>query len=569
MYDLIIKNGLIIDGTGSDAYISDIGIIGEKISSISKEITEESKVVIDAKGKFVTPGFIDPHSHAEMNVLFYNKCQSLVFQGVTTFVGGNCGGSAAPVGKYWDTKIMDLSKLKGVNPSYYTWFDTPLKTEDAVTQIKEVYGLDVSYKTLEDFCKKTEELGISANYYPLIGHGSIRDLVMNGEARNATEEEIERMKDLLEQAILEGANGMSTGLDYPPGAYSTTEELVELGKVLKKHEGVYATHFRGRKLFTTGEGGFDPEGGLREALEISKKADIPVHISHVVPNKTVEEIIEQYDDAIRNGYKVTFDVISNTSGGGGTFVYLAFLVKPWYLAAGTIEQFVKNLNEADYCSDMKRTMKDSKWYFANDVALPGIEKGVLVTESTNKNYIDKTLAEIMAEHKWDYYDCLINILREDPLTKIKYGIDGDEENENIVLKLLQHKLAMPCSDGYAFDDKARMGHSTPLDFLPHQNSYCYMIKYLMKYKSERIEDTIRKATGYVAEVFKIKQRGTLVGNNYADIVIFNPDNLKTNESIYETRNYPSGIDYCIVNGKITSKDGEHTGELAGKVLRRK
>ena len=100
MYDLIIKNGLIIDGTGSDAYISDIGIIGEKISSISKEITEESKVVIDAKGKFVTPGFIDPHSHAEMNVLFYNKCQSLVFQGVTTFVGGNCGGSAAPVGKY-------------------------------------------------------------------------------------------------------------------------------------------------------------------------------------------------------------------------------------------------------------------------------------------------------------------------------------------------------------------------------------------------------------------------------------------------------------------------------------
>lgn len=568
MYDLIIKNGLIVDGTGAEAYVSDIAIIGEKIVAISKEINEAAERVIDAKGSYVTPGFIDPHSHADMNIMFYNKCQSMIFQGVTTFVGGNCGGSAAPVAKYWDTKIMDLSQIKGVNPSYYTWIDSPLETEEAVKQIKDIYGIDASYKTLEDFYTKVEDLGISTNFYPLIGHGSIREIVLNGEPRVATEDEIEKMKELLEKELLAGANGMSTGLDYPPGAYSSTEELVELGKTLKKHNRIYATHFRGRKLFTTGEGGFDPEGGLRESLEISEKADIPVHISHVAPNNSVEEILSQYDEALEKGYRVTFDVISNTSGGGGTFVFLAFLVKPWYLASGSVEQFKKNLQDPDYCYDMKRNMKDSKWYFANDVALPGIEKSVVITESLNKSYLNKSLGDIMSEKNWDYYDAIINILREDPLTKIKYGGSVDEENDRVVLKLLHHKIAMPCSDGYSFDDKARMGHPTPLDFYPHQNSYCYMIKYLTNYKSERIEDTIRKATGFVADVFKINKRGTLIENNYADIVIFNPDNLRTNENIYETRNYPSGIDYCIVNGKITAEKGEHTGALAGKVLRK-
>jgi len=569
MYDLIIKNGWIVDGSGSEKYIADVAILDDKIIKIGNLEYTEGKLVIDAQGKIVCPGFIDPHSHADVTIMFYPQNESCILQGVTTFIGGNCGDSAAPVGEYWDNKVLDLDKIKGVIPSYYTWYNSQIKSVEVKKQAKEQYGLDLNYETLGQFCLLLEKMKISSNYYPLVGHGNLRNLVMKNDVnRPATSEEVEKMKLLLEDALMLGARGLSTGLDYPPGAFATTEEIIELAKVVKKYDGIYASHIRARKLFTTGEGGYDPEGGLQEAFLIGEKTGVKVHISHLIMIKNPEYTIELFRAARDKGINVTYDVIANTTAGGGTFTYLAFILKPWYLTAGTPEQFEMNLRDSDYVEAMKKDMSSSKWYFANFGALPGVEDAILITHCKNSEFENKTVKSIMEENGWTYSDTLINIAKSDSLTRIKYGTPSKETEHELLKELYAFSGAMPSSDGFAVDDKACFGFAAPFCMYPHQNSYNYAIRYLKRYLLESLEKSIYKATGLVAETFGIANRGFIKENCFADIIVVDLDSLDCNENIFDSRTYPSGVDYVVVNGLITSNLGEHTGEKAGRVLRK-
>lgn len=566
MFDLIIKNGTIVDGTGKEKYIADIAIKGDRIVKIEKHIQDRSKQEIDATGNIVCPGFIDTHTHIDETILFYPENKSYLLQGVTTFIGGNCGTSAAPVGEQWLNVSELFTKSKKMKPKYYELYNN-WKTKDVVKEYKELYDVNLDYITITDFFNKIKEIGISNNYYPLVGHGNIRNIVM-GENKNrvATEQEVEEMKILLNEVMQEGVRGMSTGLDYPPGAYSTTEEIIELAKIVEKNDGIYCSHVRARNMYTESKGDVDMYGGFKEAFEIGRQAKIPVHVSHVYGVDSIEETKKMFLDAKNEGVDVSYDVISSTSAGIINYIYLAKVTSPWFLAAGSLEQFEENLKDQYYIENMKRDMVENFWVMTNEKTYPIITDMIRIVSCKDKKFELKKIKEIMDENNWTYQDTLINILKADILTKVKIGTETSEEQNSLIKELLDFELAMPCSDFFAVDENTLLGYPTPLEILPHPNGFNAFVKYLTMYRTNNLEESIKKATGYVAERFNIVDRGKLLNGKYADILIYNPAKLDLNESIYDTRRYPKGVEYVIVNGEVAIKNGYYSGARSGRIL---
>jgi len=248
-YDLLIKNGRVIDGTGNTWFKKDIGISEGKIKSLGF-VDGNSEKTIDADGMIISPGFIDLHSHVDQDILAYPNAENCIMQGITTAVAGNCGMSLAPI----NPNRIDILKK----------FQEPFLAKD--------FDYEWDWETLGEFYKKVEKQGISINIAPLVGAGAIRIAVKGFDSNKVSKEEMNKMKILLEQSIKDGAFGMSTGLIYPPGCYFSTSELIELGKVLKKYGLIYATHIRneGDRLMEA----------VEEAIKIGEENNIAIEISH-------------------------------------------------------------------------------------------------------------------------------------------------------------------------------------------------------------------------------------------------------------------------------------------------
>ena len=272
MKTIIIRKGTIINGNKEDSFIGDIKIAGDKIEKILDNIEESADIEIFADGKIVCPGFIDPHSHADVDLLFAPENKANLMQGVTTFIGGNCGDSLVPVGKEnWEMGTQHYAKLKNFVPYYYDQSIPPMDKENAIKEYKESYGVDLSFETFSQYFAELNKKGFSVNYYPLIGHNNLRKIVMGKDCnREATAAEIEQMKVILKENLEMGINGMSTGLDYLPGTFSSKEEVLELSKTLKDYNGIYASHVRSRTMFVDGKPGFHQDRGISEAVNIGK-----------------------------------------------------------------------------------------------------------------------------------------------------------------------------------------------------------------------------------------------------------------------------------------------------------
>lgn len=577
--DIIIKKGSIVDGTGKDMYKGDIGIKDDRIVKIGKLDGYNAQKIIDAEGLIVSPGFIDMHSHGEITILLYPEAQSSILQGITTMVGGNCGISPAPIKDYWLMQFWEFDFWYEIDP--YIFYENTIQPLDKVKDvIKKKFDIDINWSTFGEFLDRVEEKGTSINYIPLVGHGQIRTQVMGKNSnREATREEIEKMKEFIREAMESGAYGMSTGLDYVPGAYCNTEEIIELAKVVKEYNGIYATHWR-----RTGVRKGTPKRpkkikGIEEAIKIGKKANIKVQISHLLsgyeiypePPAALDRAsayatLDVIDRAIDEGVDVAFDVIPNTSGGIATTPYIISYFFPWLKQASSVKQFVNNLLAKDFRADIKKFIMDGKWYSLNPKVNPEWDKGIIICSSKNKEYEGKPLSEISESKNMDALDLLFDMLVEDPYIKAKSVMMSDEG----VKVFLKHPKSMVCTDAFVFDDKGVWGIDTEIPrFLPHPNTYCAFPRYITTYGENRIEDTIRRITGFPAEWLGIKDRGIIKEGAYADIVIFDKNGLKTNEDYIEPRNYPEGINYVIVNGKVVVDEGKHTGELSGKVIRMK
>lgn len=573
MYDLIIKNGMIVDGLGNESYQADLAIQDGRIVKIG-HFDERAKKVIDAKGRYVTPGFIDPHSHADMSLLVWPQNEAYTLQGVTTQICGNCGLAAGPIGdEFWEFWCWEYKSLNKTYKSIFEPYNFQTPKDAMIQALKEDYQLDVNWKTLGEFMDEASRQGFSCNYYPMSGHNHIRNAVMGKEYRHATQEELEKMKEILRDDLEHGSQGFSTGLDYLPGRYASTEEIIALVEVVKEYGGVYCSHVRG----------FDPQDpsqpnmlyGVQEATEICRQTGVKTNISHMSSlfqctpegsewmEKALAEasVVELEKGWREEGLPIMYDVIANPSSGGSTIPYLMGLLRPWVLMCGSVEEFLKRLEYFDFVEMMKQQSQHNMMFAGNQMP-----KMVMIVSCQNHRYDGKRISDIMDEyHLETMMDAVLMVIQNDPYTTITFVVEGGDMT---VKTLLDSERAMPCSDGFAFNLDTQMDYPKPLNRMPHPNNYCYAIRYLVNYGPKRFEDKIKQMTSVPAQWFNIEDRGTLEVGKWADIVIIDYDHLKTNEDMVETGKAPDGIDYVIINGVIAAKHKNHTGALAGKVLRR-
>ena len=581
-FDILIKYGEIIDGTGAPGYKGDIAVKGEHITALG-EISSSAVEVIDARGHIVSPGFIDVHNHGDLSILYYPEAESFVKQGITTFVGGQCGSSPGPyqnnIGSpwfYWD--IYDE-----VAPyMYYSKWVIP--REDFNKKHKETYGWELDWNTLGEFFQKLEKNGISPNYVPLVGHGDVRTLVMGPDyKRNTTKDEITELKKHVEQAMLDGCRGMSVGRDYDPGIYADLDELVACAEIVSKYGGVYASHSLRtghRKARKPGDNGQPKTIGVLEAIDVGRKANLPVQISHLgalydvnpgdselMKEASVKATLKIIDDAREEGLDINFDVIPNCETGGiVTSPLLASRLAPWIKTSGGLEQFSKALSMKDYREDIKNVLNSGKYYYFNPNLMKGWAKNTKIEACLNKDYIGKTVAEVATNADIDELEALMEILCQDPETTAT----GSYSDPFILLQFYKHPEMMIGIDTFALDDKWQIKH--PPYYLPNQNSYGGFPRYLRKAvresKTISIEEAIRKITSLPARKFKLEDRGILKPGAKADITIFNKETVRDVGDQLKPRQYPEGIEHVLINGCPVVRDHKHTGALPGKILYR-
>lgn len=582
--DLIIKNARIVDGTGAPAFSGAVAVKGERISAVGRvegDLSVDAAETIDAGGLVVSPGFIDAHDHGDCSILYYPRAESWVRQGVTTFVGGNCGTSPGPYGDYMDAAYFLYDLYWRIAPDMY--YGEHLQPIDKINELhREAYGWEIDWRTLGGWMDRVEAKGTSTNVVPIAGHGDIRYLVMGRDyRRKATKKEVSAIQEHVARAMEDGCRGLSVGRDYNPGYWAETSELVACAEIAAKYGGVYTSHSLRTGLREERRPG-DPQpaktSGVLEAIEVGRRAKLPVEISHLSPlydvwppgNKAMAEAsakatLKIIDDAREEGLDVNFDLIPNTTGGIYATPYLASALMPWLRIAGSLDQLGRALAMPALREEIKATITSGKWYNLNPNLTPMWAIGPTVVECAEEKYRGKTITQIARELKVDELDALMEVLRADPHTRasIQGGVPG-------FMMLVKHPAAMIGVDTFGVDDKFEI--KTPPGILPNENTFGGHPRYLRTAVREAklltLEEAIRKITSLPASKFKLRDRGVLREGAYADLVVFDPDTITDRGSTLKPRVYPKGIEYVAVNGKLVVEKEKHTGEKPGKVLRR-
>lgn len=536
MLDLIIKNGEIVDGSGDKSFKSDIGIKDSKIQIISTDIKEESKNYIDAKGHVVSPGFIDIHSHSDFTLFINNRGESKIRQGITTEVVGNCGFTAGPIR---ESHLNDLL-------SYLA--NTVILSEEEKKKWR--------WETQADFIAGIGEKGISFNIAPLVGQGTIRVAAMGFEKRKPSANELDDMLKMLRKEMDKGLYGLSTGLQYEPGLYTTMDELIEMTNIVKSYNGVYATHMR--------DEGRDGLKCISESIEISQKTGVSLELSHLKASFYQNwgdsvKALKLIDDARSSGIDVDFDVYPYIAYGSG----LIDLIPPWAREHGAekmVEMLKNETTRARIINDMNRQVRgwDNP---AKGLSWKDIKIATLKTDK-NKKYEGKSLDEISHDMGCQPQEAVIKLLiEEEGGIKCIYFAMCDEDLETII----KHPSSIFGTDGRAMAIYGPLGKGAV-----HPRYYGTYPRILGRYVRDKkilsLEEAIKKMTLLPATKMKFKKRGQLKEGYYADIAIFDKDEVIDVATFEKPHNYPIGIEYVIVNGQVVISKGEHTGRLPGRVL---
>lgn len=535
--DLLIKQGKVIDGTGNPWFRADVGVLDGKIHSVGKLGKMNAKKIIDASGNFVTPGFVDAHSHSDFNTLVYRDMENTIHQGITTVVAGQCGSSPAP--------LSDIIREEA--------------QKESEANLPEGVELELTWSSFDEYLREEEKEALGANVGHLVGHGAIRAAAMGYDARAPSRDELDAMCNYAEEAMISGAYGLSTGLIYPPGIYADTKEIIELAKVVAKYGGVYDSHIRGE--------GKTLMKALEEALEVGYKADIPVQISHhKIASKSLwgssVQTLEMFEEAREKGLDVTVDQYPYKAGSTS----LITLLPPWVHDGGR-EKALERLRDPKLRARMHKEIQEGIEGWENFAGELGWEKVYVTSVITdeNKPVEGMNLTEIKEYRgSQDEFTALYELLLEEEGAAgmvIFYGNEGD------VKRIMKHPLHMVGTDAGCCNIEGPFCKGKP-----HPRHYGTYPRVLGKYVREEgvltWEEAIRKMTSFPAQRFGILDRGLLRPGMCADITVFSPDTVIDNATYKDPHKFPSGIPYVIVNGEITISEGEFTGKRAGKTLRK-
>jgi len=529
-YDLAILNGRIIDGAGNPWHKADIGIAGGRIRSIGR-LDGSAREKIDAEGLVVTPGFVDMHSHSDLQLLVNPLAESKIRQGVTTEVIGNCGSSPAPLNEYTREE----------------------ERKDAGELAKKI---DWDWLSFDDFLRKMQRSGVALNVAPLVGNAAVRTMVMGFEARKPTPSELAKMKALTARCMEEGAFGLSTGLIYSPSCYAKTSEIIELCKVVARYGGIYASHIRG-------EG--DPlTSSVREAITIGKEARIPVEIAHhKAAGKRnwgkVTKTLAMIQEARDHGVDVTCDVYPYTAGATG----LAAGIPSWAHEGG-MDKLIERLKDPKTRLRIRREILKGIQGWENLIGTAGPENIMITSSEKHRNYQGKRISDLAKAKRKDPLNFIFDLLIEETG---RVGIVLFMINEDDMRKVLSSEFSMIGSDAAAQAPYGVLGRAKP-----HPRSYGTFVRVLGKHVREEgllsLPEAIRKMTSLPARKIGLWNRGLVRVGNWADLVVFDEDTVGDKATYMNPHQYPAGIKYVIVNGKVVIKGKRHRKILPGKVLRR-
>ncbi|HID1126214.1 D-aminoacylase [Clostridioides difficile] len=523
----LIKHGLIVDGNKTPAYEGDILIENEKILKISQDLNEEADKVIDAKGRVICPGFIDTHSHSDLVILVNPYNEVKIRQGITTEVLGQDGISMAPLPQeHISSWRKNLAGLDG-----------------------ESDEIDWKYEITENYLKMMDYNGVGLNETYLVPHGNVRMEAMGLEDRPATKEEIQKMCEITERELKAGAIGLSTGLIYIPCAYSLTEEIIEMCKVVAKYDGVFVVHQRSEAdtILTS----------MEEIIEIGKQSGVKVHFSHFkvcgkANWKYIPQVIELLEKAEKEGIRVSFDQYPYAAGS----TMLGVVLPPWAHSGGT-DKLIERLSDENERAKMKKDIANGIEGWDNFIEFAGIDQIFVTSVKTekNKDTIGKSLLEIGKMRGKDPLDATFDLLKEEENAVGMVDFYGLEEH---IIGFMKRDEQNVCTDGL-------------LAGKPHPRAYGSFPKILGRYVRElnvlTIEEAVYKMTKKAATSFSIKDRGELKEGYFADIVIFDKDTVSGCDDFINSMQYPTGIDYVIINGNCVVEEGKYNKIKAGKVLK--
>ncbi len=524
-FEIIIRNGTIFDGILQKGQKLDVGISGNRITAIDNLKSANADIIIDASGLVVSSGFIDIHTHTDTELFVNPLAESKIRQGVTTEIAGNCGSSPFPLN---DTDFSELEK-----------------------NLSDKYQLKLTWQNIQQFLDELEKTKISVNYATLTGHGDLRSFVIGKNDVEPSVKQLQQMKDRLAETMESGSFGLSTGLEYAPSSYAETPELIELCKVVSNHQGLYATHIRSEDDRV--------EEAVQEALRICEQASVPLQISHLKAcNKAnwhkTEKLLEKIHLALDSGLPVNADRYPYIAYGTGLGTFL-----PLWARQGTTDDILGRLKNPDLIPDIRK-------YAARRAQNIGGWDRVLISRCSNqKNKIfeGKYIRDCADQENADPVKFVIDLLSKEQMKVSIIGFAMDEDNLKSVLK---SPLTMIGSDGCAVAPYGKLAQGKP-----HPRYYGTFPRVLGKYcREENIFDlatAIKKMTAMPAEKLGLKARGMIRKNYYADITIFNSETIIDMATFVEPHQYAAGIEYVLVNGKITIERGEHRGVRAGSVLR--
>ena len=530
-YDLVIRNGRIVDGTGNPWFIGGVAITGDKIVAVGRVPAVEAKCTIDAKGLVVAPGFIDIHSHSDELLLEDGHAQSKIRQGVTTEVLGE-GRSAAP--------------FKGKVPA---------------RKIK-ARGKEFTWSTVGGYLDTIDKAGVSVNVATYVGLDNIWEGVMGTSYARPTPKQFDEMKVLLDEAMTDGAFGLSSLLAMPPGSLATTDDIANLCSVVKKHGGIFSTHTRNEGL-----GVFD---SVKESIAVAEKAGVPVDIIHIkiADEKNwgkMAEVVGLIEAARKRGVNVQANVYPYTRGNNN----LASIIPPWAHEGGKAK-FLERLKSADDRVKMKKDIKEGipGWY-NHYTAVGGDWSRMLI--SGRGQFEGLTMDRVISVKSKgktpqpDALDILFDLLIAEEGSVPTVYAHHDEKDMNLAL---QQPWCSVGSDGsaYATEGELRRGN-------PHPRNFGTFPRVLGVYVREKevlkLEDAVRKMTSLNAAKIGIRDRGVLQPGTFADVTIFDPETVIDKSTYTAPFAYNVGIEYVIVNGKMVLEREKHTDAMPGRALRRK